>query len=843
METVSNKFRPTLYSGEANHTAVLTIGNTTIDNENIKSIKVSNPIIDKTNETFYIGTFVSKQVEIELFNAEEIDLTGELHLSIGTYIKDDDEYTLTEDETFLAYKMYYEYENSEYTEYTGERTGNPSNLGLYELVEGSGDYEMLDIGYFNIETSPEDYYKNAKITALDNAVKFKPNVDYSSALDPTTGLISCEDLLIWLCNHFEVTLGTYPNINRNIQISSYDSSKSGKQYISYIAEIMGGNAQIGRDGSLNIIPLKQNASVQIDATESKSWELGEKYQISGVTYFDVLRDIPFSSGTETYNTLYIRSDNPFVVGDNTAASAIIQNIYNAVVGTVIYNVKCENYADYSLDSWDFIEYVVDNNSYTTINNHEYTYEMTIMGKVDVEIPNKQVEQTTNTIWGNDTTKMNILKTTIDNVNNEIEILAEQVQPISDTTSGTTSITLENAYEGTLHYLMITGDITDIFPATDLYPSNTLYPKDTYLLVDNNRYHLDFTYLRYMSSTICDKWICEDGKQRVERYVGVDGNGNYYALTNPIIEEKEDLIITVSNYSTISMESFSNINLYCEYLLENEYTDTFAPTVDLIGKINLSPGNAQIQAQNIKLEGYTTINGNFGVDLEGNMFANNGNFSGNVYLQDGNKVIGGKGILTNLQFAGKAYGMTMSNSLVDPAGGFLLGFNGEQTGTSTVTYFRGYHVAQVYIPKGFSVEKAYITVIHEPITYDNTSGTSGTGYVRQLKAYNITNSFAGNVILTNYEYYFGGSPTFDSSTELTNAFGSSGYTFDSESVETKTSGDISSVFVEDNTNYSIAIASARAVPSSSTSKSISKFGPYTGFVTMFVNIIGYMSMEN
>lgn len=792
MEVVSNDFRSVLYSGEADHTAVLTIGNITIDNENIKRIKISNPIIDKTNGTFYIGTFVSKQVEIELFNADDIDLTGQLHLSIGTKV--------------------------------------------------NGDYEMLDIGYFNIDTSPEDYHKNAKIVALDNAVKFKPNVDYSSALDPTTGLISCEDLLIWLCNHFEVTLGTYPNINRNIQISTYDNSKSGKQYISYIAEIMGGNAQIGRDGSLNIIPLKQTASVQIDATESKSWELGEKYQISGVTYFDVLRDVPFSSGNTTYNTLYIRSDNPFVVGDSTAVSSIIGNIYDSVVGTIIYNVKCENYADYSLDSWDFIEYIVDNDTYITINNNEYTYEMSIMGKVDVEIPNKQVEKTTNTIWGNETTKMNILKTTIDNVNNEIEILAEQVQPISEQTSGNGSITLENAYEGTVHYLMITGEISDIFPATDLYPSNTLYPKDTYLLVDNEKYHLDFTYLRYMSSTTCDKWICEDGKQRVERHVGVDGQGNYYALTNPIIEEKEDLIINVSSYSTISMESFSNINLYCEYLLQNDYTDTFAPTVDLIGKINLSPGNAQIQAQNIKLEGYTTINGNFGVDLEGNMFANNGSFSGNVYLQDGNKVIGGKGILTNMQFMGKAYGMSMQNTLVDPAGGFFLGFNGEQVSASSVTYFRSYHCAQIYIPKGFSVEKAYITVIHEPITYDDTQGTSGVGYVRNLKAYDITNSFGGNAILTNYEYYFGGSPTLDSTTEISSAFGTNGRTFSNTDVETISSGDISNVFDREG-NYSIAIASARNIPSSSSSKLISRFGPYTGFVTMFVNIIGYMSMEN
>ena len=378
MEVVSNDFRPTIYSGEADHTAVLTIGSETIANENIKRIKVSNPIIDKTNDTFYIGTFVSKQVEIEFFNADEIDLTGQLHLSIGTKV--------------------------------------------------NGEYEMLNIGYFNIDTSPEDYYKNAKITALDNGVKFKPNVDYSSAIGDD-GLITCEELLIWLCNHFGVTLGTYPNVNRDVAISTYDATMSGKQYISYIAEIMGGNAQIGRDGHLYIIPLKQTPSVQIDATQGKSWELKDKYEISGVTYYDAIRDIPFGFGDDTYNTLYIRSDNPFVVGDNDEASAIVENVYDAVVGTIIYNLKCENYADYSLDSWDFIEYLLDEESYVTINNHEYTYEMTIMGKTEVDLPNKQVEKTTNTIEGSERTKFNILKTIIDQENNEIKILAGQSDEI------------------------------------------------------------------------------------------------------------------------------------------------------------------------------------------------------------------------------------------------------------------------------------------------------------------------------------------------------------------------------------------------------------------------------
>ena len=86
MEIVSDGFRDVLYSGDAEHTAELIIGSQTINPLNIKSIKISDPIIDTTSNTFYIGTFISKQIEIEFQNAEKIDINGQINLSIGTKV-------------------------------------------------------------------------------------------------------------------------------------------------------------------------------------------------------------------------------------------------------------------------------------------------------------------------------------------------------------------------------------------------------------------------------------------------------------------------------------------------------------------------------------------------------------------------------------------------------------------------------------------------------------------------------------------------------------------------------------------------------------------------------------
>ena len=57
--------------------------------------------------------------------------------------------------------------------------------------------------------------------------------------------------------------------------------------------------------------------------------------------------------------------------------------------------------------------------------------------------------------------------------------------------------------------------------------------------------------------------------------------------------------------------------------------------------SLISANVTIQASKIKLEGYTTVNGNFKIDTSGNMIAKNGTFTGNITggTITGSKIIG------------------------------------------------------------------------------------------------------------------------------------------------------------------------------------------------------------
>lgn len=401
MYAVSEKYREKIYSGGALHRASLTINGEPIPNSNIKKITISSPLIDTTTDYFYIGTFIAQKVEIQFKNANDINLNGPVTLTIDTKIS--------------------------------EPSGNPE-----EETYNDG-YEVVPIGNYIIDTSPEDYFKSAKITCYDKSVLFKKNVDISQWLDEN-GEITAEQLLIELCNYFlgENMLGTYPELHRNLKIGSYDNTLSGKSYISQIAEIMASNAKMGRDGKLYLIPLKQTPAVKINAKKGKSWTLKEVYKISGVNYENL--DGITMAGTKDNNVLYIRGTNFFLNGTIEHRQNIINSIYEQLKDFEIYAVKQENYGDPSLDCWDIIEFELDDKVYYVFNENTLTYEMNIATVIENTIPSKQVQEITNNIK-EDTLKINKIENEIDQVNGRVTTTLTRVE-------GVESDLKENYYEKT-----------------------------------------------------------------------------------------------------------------------------------------------------------------------------------------------------------------------------------------------------------------------------------------------------------------------------------------------------------------------------------------------------------
>ena len=421
---VSNDYRTVVYSGGALYDCRLKVNNVLVPISQISTIKISSPIIDTTTETgsmFHIGTFISQKLDIKFRNLNGLTLNNNpiIELEIGLKI------------------------------------GN--------------NYEYVPIGVYMIDELAENYQKTCEITCLDYAVKFKSNIDISQFFNENN-YIEAGDLFEAICGYYGVEVGTYPEVNNDKQIFFYDNTLTGKDYISYLAELFGGNAKIERDGSCSIIPLKNYTEIEINALTSKKFEIGDTYVLSRVCYdngvqkfqaggnvisvdelpsedidensfYYLTTDLKYyryvnnewQEDTTIKNTLYIRNENLFIT-DQLDISAI----YEAVSDFTVTNIKCENRMDFSLDSWDIVKYNTTNgNYYYVLYDNIINYNGVAMGTVETKIPLKTTEETTNIIASSDTVKIRKIQTTVNEQELKIETVVED---IGDRSEKSTTVT-------------------------------------------------------------------------------------------------------------------------------------------------------------------------------------------------------------------------------------------------------------------------------------------------------------------------------------------------------------------------------------------------------------------
>ena len=462
------KVREIIYSGDAVYDCKLYFNKELIPVEQISNIKISSPIIDTTQETgtmFHLGTFISQQLTIKFKNLDGLDLTSnpEIYLEIG--------------------------------------------------VKVDGEFVYIPIGYYLIDELAENYQKTCEITCLDYAAKFKSNIDVSRFFNEE-GYVIASELFEDICRYFGVGHGTYPSTNNNKKLYFYDDSLSGKDNISFLAELFGGNAKMGRDGQRYIIPFKDSNKepVEIDALSGKSIEIGDIYEISRVCYDNgklkyqsggdviTLDELPESvseeeiredvyyylttdmkyykyldntwvEATDMKNTLYIRTNNLFITQQED-----IDNIYNSVVGFKINNITCENRGDITLDSWDIIKYTIDEEEYYTFNENELTYNGVCMSKINTQIPAGKKTETTNIIVPNTATALKRVQTIVNEVEGSMKTITEKTTVLeSKTLENETAI--NNSYQDIIQKLgdyVKESEITAIKESVETSQTNSEY---------------------------------------------------------------------------------------------------------------------------------------------------------------------------------------------------------------------------------------------------------------------------------------------------------------------------------------------------------------------------------
>lgn len=299
--------------------------------------------------------------------------------------------------------------------------------------------------------------------------------------------------------------------------------------------------------------------------------------------------------------------------------------------------------------------------------------------------------------------------------------------------------------------------------------------------DIRKYTLEVEELRKKDDIFDTLVINNEGHITVVRRIGIL-DGKTYKLDEEITEELYNIDIELFNgVNYVYLENVTGLSMTLDYVLNNDTFDSYPTTLqmnsaieqtassieisvnakleeystttemnaaitakaneinlvvatkvgedEVISKINQSSEQISINASKIKLEGYTTINNGFTIDNNGNASIANGSVSINnngIQMADGTSIIGGQGLMTNLQLVGELSSQN-ANNMFNQFWWYDYG---------TFKFLSDYIIIPVDIPSNFTITSANIKLIEHPVYWSNHSRY---GYVKELGLYQIDSS--------------------------------------------------------------------------------------------------------
>lgn len=449
-------------------------------------------------------------------------------------------------------------------------------------VKVGNSYEYLNYGnYVVYKTEKQEDTRSWKITCYDKMLYAMK--DYESL--GITYPITIKNYLSALCTKLGLTLASNDFVNEDKEIASelyLDSQGNSLGYtyrdvLDELSQVVAGVICINEDDEVEIrYPNETNDTIDEEMLKDVNVNFGEKFGpvnsvvLSRSAESDNIYRKDDESIEENGLTEIKIKDNQILNGNNR--DEFIDGIFNRLKGIEYYVNDYVSTGIAYLELLDFYKVKIDNNTYKCLMLND---ELDVTQGLEEPIYAEGMEYSETDYKHASKTDRTINQAYIiaKKNNAEIQALASKVVDISNTISGIGSITLDNAYKGILHRLEISGAMNVLFPSTTLTPKTNLIPIEIYLIVDGTRYILDIDYLNYTNAEEHDTFVYEDGKCWIERI-----NGN--------IEEREPITILVDKDSEISIEPFTQAHLFCEYLLDNKYTSTFANQVEVSSELNL-----------------------------------------------------------------------------------------------------------------------------------------------------------------------------------------------------------------------------------------------------------------
>lgn len=324
---------------------------------------------------------------------------------------------------------------------------------------------------------------------------------------------------------------------------------------------------------------------------------------------------------------------------------------------------------------------------------------------------------------------------------------------------------------------------------------------------------------------------------------------------------------VTNLQTRMTSAESSITQQSD-LIATKVSETDFTGNTIASKINQTATTIKLQANKLALEGYTTINDGFSIDESGNATMHNATIDGDIYFPNStSKVLGGQGLYTNLEFNGSLQSKLNERNVSYYGNDIGVGWLWYQQGNAspaTVMYDKFgqfYNTIDVYIPEGFTIDKAILSLESRPAKVSGYFGrqtiVSGQ-YAPIFEEFYYTNIqmsgkqialYQNNIksekIIDMFSY---GEETLDI-TEIPTALGSSGWTPNASSSDNTVSDDFSQVFKDSNGDtvsghYQFIVQTKMAHPAAVTSDATAAAIAATwGVITSHISVYGWTSRQD
>ena len=723
-------------------------------------------------------------------------------------------------------------------------------ITVYKGIVINGTTEWVQQGVFIPQAKDITNNISTKVMTISNAQDKTQLFDgkYTSSLDwendtTHTGL----EIVQEICTRLGVELETldFAWANYSFKQPNFSETTTDREVISRIAEIGGEIALISCDGGLQIKgQYTTGDTIQRQRYEKLSRE--NTYSVNTIVLGKngIVDDIVYPGTLATDRVEFRIEDNPFV---DLYRKEMIEQVASHIIGMSYTPFKLDGFIDGFIYELNDVISVVDKNG-DTFNAVILDYSTSSRIKANVKAETQDKNTTNYNLAGSKQEAINQVKLLVDHINNEITALAKKVEDITDyvlETTGKGSITLENTpnSSGAIGTLTIKGftDLT-LYPGM-VYPSDNIYPGEltSYTIVSTNP-ETGETAESYFDLgtplTSSDELIIENSNIYIK-------NGDSKTDTGIKVAIK-----TFDNTTILSVNGFNDLTFHCNYLVKNDLTNLFATQVELealvsiandkistkvsrgevISEINQSAEAVKVNADKINLNGYISNDeGNFEITEEGKAkFVDVTITGGDINLPSGGKVLGGDGILTNLQFSSgdfKECGFSINGLYYNSGSDY-----------STIPII-------VQIPKNFTIESAYIDLIHAPMHwYNGETDKYFWGYSRKVKlyltdisVYHRQGSVFGEYEDLDYDY-----------TEITGAFGTDGFTAPTPTDSSHPSTTITSNNIKEELSEAgfkmFVLKTTEVAPTNPNNGSISHVVTgceKTGLISATLNVIGYM----